>query len=362
MKMKKKLLVVLAAGIMGASLLAGCGENNTSSETKAVQENAAEEKTETEPGAGQSKEASDDKVIGMSLMAFNHPFMQDIMKSAMYTAEEAGYTVSAVDANWDAATQQQGLEDLISSGKMKALFVNAVDGDAIVPVVEEANKAGIPVITVDTKSNGGDVFAHAASDSKEIGKMAGEYAAKLLKEKNGSEKGKTIVINYPQVTSMAERVSGYKEELSQYPEIEIIEKNVLELTPESAQALMDDLIQTYPEGSFDLLFAANATTGVGANAVTESANRTDYLVIAVDDDPELIAALQRGKQFKGMVVQDGIDIGKKGMELCIAGAEGKTAEEKIVATRISLVTNENLEEYQKEYAERQKVIESYGQK
>lgn len=195
MKMKKKLLVVLAAGIMGASLLAGCGENNTSSETKAVQENAAEEKTETEPGAGQSKEASDDKVIGMSLMAFNHPFMQDIMKSAMYTAEEAGYTVSAVDANWDAATQQQGLEDLISSGKMKALFVNAVDGDAIVPVVEEANKAGIPVITVDTKSNGGDVFAHAASDSKEIGKMAGEYAAKLLKEKNGSEKGKTIVID-----------------------------------------------------------------------------------------------------------------------------------------------------------------------
>ncbi|MDU7029184.1 substrate-binding domain-containing protein [Robinsoniella sp. KNHs210] len=360
--MKKKLLVVLAAGIMGASLLAGCGENNTSSETKAVQEKAAEEKTETEPGTGQSKEASDDKVIGMSLMAFNHPFMQDIMKSAMYTAEEAGYTVSAVDANWDAATQQQGLEDLISSGKMKALFVNAVDGDAIVPVVEEANKAGIPVITVDTKSNGGDVFAHAASDSKEIGKMAGEYAAKLLKEKNGSEKGKTIVINYPQVTSMAERVSGFKEELSQYPEIEIIEKNVLELTPESAQALMDDLIQTYPEGSFDLLFAANATTGVGANAVTESANRTDYLVIAVDDDPELIAALQRGKQFKGMVVQDGIDIGKKGMELCIAGAEGKTAEEKIVATRISLVTNENLEEYQKEYAERQKVIESYGQK
>lgn len=360
MKMKKKVLAVLTAGIIGVSLLAGCGGENSSSETKSTQENAAEEKTEGK--ADQSKVASGDKVIGMSLMAFNHPFMQDIMKSAMYTAEEAGYTVSAVDANWDAATQQQGLEDLISSGKMKALFVNAVDGDAIVPVVEEANKAGIPVITVDTKSNGGEVFAHAASDSKEIGKMAGEYAAKLLKEKNGMEKGKAIVINYPQVTSMAERVSGFKEELSQYPEIEIIEKNVLELTPESAQALMDDLIQTYPEGSFDLLFAANATTGVGANAVTESANRTDYPVIAVDDDPELIAALQRGKQFKGMVVQDGIDIGKKGMELCIAAAEGKNTDENIVATRISLVTNENLEEYQEEYAKRQKVIESYGEK
>ena len=360
MKMKRKVLAVLVAGIIGASILAGCGGENTSSETKPTQENAAEEKSESE--TGQQKEVTGDKVIGMSLMAFNHPFMQDIMKSAMYTAEEAGYTVSAVDANWDAATQQQGLEDLISSGKMRALFINAVDGDAIVPVVEEANKAGIPVITVDTKSNGGDVFAHAASDSKEIGKMAGEYAAKLLKEKNGLEKGKAIVINYPQVTSMAERVSGFKEELSQYPEIEIIEKNVLELTPESAQTLMDDLIQTYPEGSFDLLFAANATTGVGANAVTESANRTDYLVIAVDDDPELIAALQRGKQFKGMVVQDGIDIGKKGMELCIAAAEGKNTDEKIVATRISLVTNDNLEEYQEEYAKRQKVIESYGQK
>lgn len=133
MKMKKKVLAVLTAGIIGVSLLAGCGGENSSSETKSTQENAAEEKTEGK--ADQQKEASGDKVIGMSLMAFNHPFMQDIMKSAMYTAEEAGYTVSAVDANWDAATQQQGLEDLVSSGKMKALFVNAVDGDAIVPVV-----------------------------------------------------------------------------------------------------------------------------------------------------------------------------------------------------------------------------------
>lgn len=296
----------------------------------------------------------------MSLMVFNHPFMQDILKSAIYTAEQAGYTVSAVDANWEASTQQQGLEDLISTGKMKALLVNPVDGDAIVPVIEEANKAGIPVVTVDAKANGGEIYAHAASDSIEIGKMAGEYAVERLKERNGSEKGKVIVINYPQVTTMAERVQGFNEVVSQYKEIEIIEKSVVELTPESAQALMDDLIMTYPEGSFDLVFAANGTTGVGANAVTESANRTDYEIIAVDDDPEFVEALQKDGAFKGMVVQDGIDIGAKGMELCIAAAEGKEAEEKIVATQLSLVTNENLKEYQAEYAKRQEIIASFG--
>lgn len=353
--MKRRVLALIMAGVLGAAALAGCGSK------PAKPESGTEEKDEQQSEVEATEEGQDgEKIIGMSLMSFNHPFMQDIMKSAVYTAKQSGYTVSAVDGNWVAATQQQGLEDLISTGKMKALFVNPVDGDAIVPVVEEANKAGIPVITVDTKSNGGEVFAHASSDSVEIGRMAGNYAVELLKERNGSEKGKVIVINYSQVTSMAERVEGFMEVMSQYSDIEVIEKNVLELTPESAQSLMDDLIQTYPEGSFDLVFAANGTTGVGANAVTEAANRTDYYLIAVDDDPELIAAIERGKQFKGIVVQDGIDIGAKGMELCLKAANGEAVAEKIVATNIQLVTAENLEQYQADYAKRQEVIESYG--
>jgi len=54
-------------------------------------------------------------------------------------------------------------------------MINPVDSSAIASAVESANSTGIPVITVERSSEGGEVVSHIASDNKAGGEMAGEY-------------------------------------------------------------------------------------------------------------------------------------------------------------------------------------------
>jgi len=52
---------------------------------------------------------------------------------------------------------------------------------AVAPVVEEANKAGVAVITFDINAEGGNEDSFVASDNVMAGRLAGEYAAQSLK-------------------------------------------------------------------------------------------------------------------------------------------------------------------------------------
>jgi ribose transport system substrate-binding protein len=302
----------------------------------------------------------DDKiVVGLSLMLFNHPFMQDVLAGAYSVADQLGVEVKAVDPNLDVTTQLQSLEDIISTGELDALFINAIDANAIIPIIDDANNLNIPVVSVDTRPAGGKMYAHVASDNYEIGVMAGKQVAKLLKERNGSVSGTIIEITAPQNSAMNERCAGFAKALEEYPEVKIIQKTVANLATEAAQAMMDDVIQAYPPGSIDLVFPANNTTGIGALAATEAANRKDYIIFAVDDDEAFMAALESGGVFKGMIVQDGIDIGKQGMTMAIKAAKGETPDKTEIATNIILVTSENYKQHAADYKRRQEEVSKY---
>ena len=56
-----------------------------------------------------------------------------------------------VDGNLDVATQQNQVRDFINK-KVAAIVLCPCDAHAIGPVIQEANKAGIPVFTTDLAS------------------------------------------------------------------------------------------------------------------------------------------------------------------------------------------------------------------
>ncbi len=60
----------------------------------------------------------------------------------------------------------------------KLLLINPTDSDAVGNAVKMANRAKIPVITLDRQATKGDVVSHIASDNVQGGKMAGDYIAK----------------------------------------------------------------------------------------------------------------------------------------------------------------------------------------
>ncbi|WP_312734683.1 substrate-binding domain-containing protein, partial [Escherichia coli] len=81
----------------------------------------------------------------------------------------------------------------------------------------KADKAGIPVITVDVAAEGVPVVSHVATDNYAGGVEAGKLMGKLL---NG--KGTVAIISYPALQSVVARVDGFKKGLSETPDIKIV--------------------------------------------------------------------------------------------------------------------------------------------
>ncbi|HSG17799.1 MAG TPA: substrate-binding domain-containing protein, partial [Anaerolineae bacterium] len=105
-----------------------------------------------------------DYVLGLSLSTLNNPFFVTLAEGAQEAADAAGSELIVVDAQDDPAQEATNMEDLIQRG-VDAIMVNPTDADAIVPSIQKANDAGIPVFTIDRGAAGGDVVAHIASDN-----------------------------------------------------------------------------------------------------------------------------------------------------------------------------------------------------
>ena len=155
-----------------------------------------------------SNNPSGAKTIGVSLLTRGHIFYRDLEDGLRTQAEKDGYQVIIASADFDLNKQISQVEDFISR-KVDAIVVCPVDSKGVGPAIEEANKVGIPVFTADIAAEQGNVISHIASDNVAGGRLAGEFLAKAL---NG--KGNVAIINQPAITSVLDRVQGFKEAIA----------------------------------------------------------------------------------------------------------------------------------------------------
>lgn len=336
MKMKK-LVSMLLALVMVLSLAACGGDQSKDTST---------------PDSGDDA-AAEEIVVGVSLMDMQWEYFQDMMAAIRKVAAENNVTLVEADGQSDVAKQMKDIEDMIAAGKVKALVINAVSSAGIVPVIEEANEAGIPVITVDVQAEGGDVFAHVASDNKAIGRLAAQDAVAYLEATYGEAKGTVACVGYPQISTMKDRAEGFCEEIAKYPNITLIDRSVVELTSTDATNMGDDLLTSNPEGSLDCMFGCNAQVAMGLIAAVDTAARKDVLIYGVDEDEgELTYIGDPNSTFKGTVVQYPTVMGRMGMEFAIKAVNGESIDNNFVATDIKVVNKDNIEEF---YAEKEAI-------
>ena len=119
--------------------------------------------------------------MALVVSTLNNPFFVTLKEGAEAKAKELGYRMVVLDSQNDPAKELANVEDL-TVRKVNAILVNPTDSAAVGNAIKLANKAGIPVLTLDRGANAGEVKAHIASDNVAGGKMAGDFiAAKLGK-------------------------------------------------------------------------------------------------------------------------------------------------------------------------------------
>jgi ribose transport system substrate-binding protein len=274
------------------------------------------------------------KTIGVTLLARAHIFYRDLEEGLNSEAEKYGYELIITSADWDLGKQISQMEDFISR-KVDAIIVCPVDSKGINFGVNQANQAGIPVFTADIAAEGSNVVAHIASDNFRGGQLAGEYLAKLL---NG--KGNIAIIDQPAITSVIDRVAGFREAIGKYPDIKVVADVNGEGVRDKALIVTTDVLQANPE--LDGIFGINDDSALGALGAVNQLDRKEIVIIGYDATPPAVDAILSGSPLKADVVQYPKKIGSKTIEVIKDHFEGKVVP-KVVPVEVGIVDRESLQ-------------------
>ncbi|HSD64246.1 MAG TPA: substrate-binding domain-containing protein [Ignavibacteriaceae bacterium] len=247
------------------------------------------------------------KTIGVSLLTRGHIFYRDLEEGLKTEANKYGYNLIITSADWDLGKQISQIEDFISR-KVDAIIVSPVDSRGIGSGIAEANRAGIPVFTADIAAEEGKVVSHIASDNVQGGRLAGEYLARLL---NG--KGKVAIINQPAITSVLDRVAGFREAIAKYPNIKIVADVNGQGVRDRSLQVTADVLQANPQ--LDGIFGINDDSALGALDAVNQFNRKGLVVIGYDATPPAVDAILKDSPLKADVVQYPKKIGIKTIDI-----------------------------------------------
>lgn len=166
----RKNSVLFVTLLLGAMFAFGCGGKKTD-------ENVGEGKPDDPDAPGAVNPGK--KKIGLSFSDFataRWARERDLMTKMF---EEKGYEVIAQGANNDSKTQNDQIENMVTQG-VAAIIVIAEDGAAAATAVDNAAKAGVPVIAYDRLIKSPKVACYISFDNVEVGR---QQANGILKEK-----------------------------------------------------------------------------------------------------------------------------------------------------------------------------------
>jgi len=246
------------------------------------------------------------KTIGVSIQNREAQFYEDMESGLRSEAGKYGYNVIVVDANRDNALQQSQVEDFIAQ-KVDAIVLTPYDSQAIGSAIAEANKAGIPVFTADIASTSklGTVVTHIASDNVQGGEAAGKLICTGV-GKNGS----VAIIDEPEVTSVQDRVKGFKQALAaDCPGVKVVADVDAGGQRDNAANSTSDILQSHKD--LKGIFGINDDSALGALASVKAAGLVGKIaIVGYDATPEARTAIAAGQMY-GDAIQYPQQIGQK---------------------------------------------------
>ncbi len=235
------------------------------------------------------KPPASDFTIGVVLKSFSNPFWMMAKTAAEAKAKELGVNVTVLGTTEEGDYQQQvaHIEDLVSKGVDLIVLVPA-EASALVPAVEAAVDAGIPVINMDSPIETDKVISFIGSDNVEGGKMAGNYIAEQL-----GNKGKVGVIRGRLGNPVEEqRYNGFTEALKAFPEIELVAEGVGNWEADQGMTVMEDFLTAHPD--IQAVFAESDRMILGASQAAQAAGRDDIVLVGLDGIVEALRAVDDG--------------------------------------------------------------------
>ena len=214
--MKKKILSLLLAATMIATLAVGCRSGGSGGSGG------------SEGGSEGGKGGAAKDMTFVIVPKCVHAWFDEVNKGAQIQADalsdqlgvEVKIDYRAPNAA-DVAEQNSVLEQAAAT-KPAGIALDPVDYDGSKAVIEQIEEQGIPVVLFDAPSPEGSGLTSCGNDFKEQATIAADRLAKEI-----GEKGKVAVMQgFPSAPNHAERYQAHLDALKKYPDIEVVDGGI----------------------------------------------------------------------------------------------------------------------------------------
>jgi ribose transport system substrate-binding protein len=329
--MKNKYLLTVVLGIMlVAALIGGCaapaaapaapaaGEATEAPAADAAADAAATEAA-TEEAAADAAADGTKPYIPVISKGFQHQFWQAVEMGAERAAVDYNVDITFEGPESEAMVDKQ--IEMVQAALAKnpaAICLAALDSQALIPQLEEAQSRGIPVVGFDSGVDSDIPVTTAATDNIAAAAAAADKMAELI-----GEEGEVAVIVHDQTSRTGiDRRDGFVNRIAEaYPNITVVDVQYGAGDHLKSTDLAKAIIQAHP--NLKGFFGANEGSIIGVlNAVTELGMEGDLVVIGYDAGKQQKDAIRSGVQA-GAISQDPVGIGYKCVEAAVKAINGE---------------------------------------
>jgi ribose transport system substrate-binding protein len=273
--------------------------------------------------------------IGLSISTLNNPFFVTLRDGAQEAADEAGVELVISDAQNDTAQQQDDIQNFVTQ-QVGVILVNPVDSDAVVPAIEAANQANIPVIALDRRASGGEIVTTIASDNVQGGRLAGEELIRLVGSGNVAQ-----LEGIPGTDPARDRGQGFEEAINAQGSVQLVASQTANFDRAEGLNVAENILQANPD--IQGIFAQNDEMALGAVQALGDRAGSEVKVVGFDAIEDALSAIQDGT-MNATIAQQPDRMGSLGVENAMRVLDDESVEENI-PVEVNLVTQENVSEF-----------------
>lgn len=216
--------------------------------------------------------------------------------SAIATGEEIGVKVTENSPleTQDADQQYNAVLDAIEK-EVDAIIIAPVDSAGIVPAIEKAVEAGIPVFTTNTRAfvnNEEDIVTFVGVGNEQGGYDIAKY---MFAQFEGEDPINLIIIDGNRTgQTTLDRIAGIERAIAEDSRVNLLDSQEGMFSRAQAQEIMENFLVKYND--IDLVICLNDEMAIGAyNAIVAAGRVEEMLISGFDGTPEGLQAVLDGQ-------------------------------------------------------------------
>jgi ribose transport system substrate-binding protein len=263
--------------------------------------------------------AQDTMYIPLISKGFQHQFWQAVKAGADQAAQEYGVKITFEGPDSEAMVDRQ--IDMLAAAlanKPTAIGFAALDSQAAIPLLRQANEAGIPIVAFDSGVDSDIPVTTATTDNVAAAALAADKMAELI-----GGKGKVAVVAHDQTSRTGiDRRDGFLERMkAAHPDIDVVTVQYGQGDQLRSTEIAKAILTANP--GLNGMFGTNEGSAIGIINAQSEMNIQDLVVLGYDSGKVQTNAIRNGL-MDGAITQNPVGIGYETVKAAVMATKGET--------------------------------------